>query len=281
MGIESLFGVNSNDPNYITEGKDLTQQATNTLNNAGITDPRIYNPDLKYVGRENVYEGGSPGVKAWVQPNDNPNIVNLVKPTVWDLYKSPLDNPYILQHEAEHMGKSGKTISERMPYGTDLVSPVDRQELITKNYANLTGLSDDEAYKKVMQFTKNALSHGVGSHIKDNYGVEPAYIGSRREPGISSLEEVAADLGAIQSLSKKDIFADPVLQKKLFNNDPHLMEAYRSITNQHKMDAKDLTPYTAYKENIPRYQELIDQNTVKKAKGGAIDKPINGGSRLI
>jgi hypothetical protein len=113
---------------------------------------------------------------------------------------------------------------------------------------------------------------------------------------MNSIEELASDLGSVQSVSKKDIYSDPYLQRKLFNNDPHMMEAYRSIVNQYKMDAKDPTPYTSYKENIPRYQGLIDKYRGEQKPpgvleqistklgykaGGFIDKPIKGGSKSI
>jgi hypothetical protein len=295
MGIfDYLFGKeDQNSPNYINEGQDYTQQAVNTLSNAGITDPRIYNPNLQFTGREKSYDNDR-SVRAWIDREEDPYRVNVVRPAFGE--SNPLKDPYAMQHEVEHIGKSGKFTTERVGPNLEYPIDVDRNVIMRDNYAELTGLPKKEADKKIFDFARRALNYDVGAHIKENYGVSPAYIGSKASPGMNSIEELASDLGSIQSVSKKDIYSDPYLQRKLFNNDPHMMEAYRSIVNQYKMDAKDPTPYTAYKENIPRYQGLIDKYRAEQKPsgilesiseklgykaGGFIDKPIKGGSKSI
>ena len=91
----------------------------------------------------------------------------------------------------------------------------------------------------------------------------------------SDYEELASDLGAASKIGKKDVFADPYLQKHLFNNDPYLMESIRSTLNvEPRMDAKDPQRLTAFPENVTKYQKMI-----KYSQGGQIENA--GNKKLI
>jgi hypothetical protein len=91
----------------------------------------------------------------------------------------------------------------------------------------------------------------------------------------SEYEELAADLGSAMKNGKKDVFADPFLQKNLFNNDPYLMEAVRSTLHiEPRMDAKDLQRLTPYPQNIDRFKKLL-----KYSQGGSVENA--GNKKLI
>lgn len=259
------------------EEKDLTPEAIAALAAQGIIDPRVYDPKLKFVQPSNPISTAP----AYVE-TAKPEVVNLRKPSLRTLWEDPL-RPTTLAHEVEHsLGKTG---------GAGLKDTT-RGDILLANYAKLTGSKagekDPEYYRPLTRLFERAANPEIRSYLKSKYGVTPGYLGTSLAQQFlmpKDYEEVAADLGAAMKVSKKDLYADPFLQKALFNNDPYLMEAIRSTLHiEPRMDAKDPERLTAYKENVKRYKNLLQQ-TEKNAKGGAINLPENyrkgGRARVI
>lgn len=259
------------------EDKDLTPEAIAALAREGIIDPRVYDPNLRFVQPSNPISTAP----AYVE-TAKPEVVNLRKPSFRTLWEDPL-KATTLAHEVEHsLVKTG---------GAGLKDTT-RGDILLDNYAALTGRKVDQQdpkyYSPLLKLFERAANPEIRSYLKSKYNVTPGYLGTMLaerffKPG--DYEEVAADLGAIMKISKKDLYADPFLQKKLFNNDPYLMEAVRSTLHvEPRLDAKDPERLTAYKENVERYKKLLQQ-TEKNAKGGAINLPENyrkgGRARMI
>lgn len=134
------------------------------------------------------------------------------------------------------------------------------------------------------QFVRDAVD--VAPHLEEKYGMNSAYfqpevykMQGSRAPNL--LYEQLAVLSALEQRHKVDLTKDPVLRKTLFK-DPAVREAYNAITGlrQTRLDPRDLPPYTRQPEKEPG---LLDK--AKKAlgfnNGGAIDKALRGGSKLI
>ena len=243
----------------IKDKSDLTGAAVAELSKKGMSDPRLVAPSVKFEGTRN------PEMKhasAYVMMDDPANI-RLVNPRFSTLFANPLD-PSTLAHEVEHsMAVSG---------GAGITNRYTRGDVLMDNYATLTGKKSNykenpDYYEPLTSFIENAQNPKIKGHLKRNYGADTNYLGglgSKQMFRPSDYEELAADLGAAMKIGKKDIFADPFLQKNLFNNDPYLMEAVRSTLNvEPRADAKDLQRLTAYPQNIDRFKNLIR----KRAKG--------------
>jgi hypothetical protein len=245
--LKGLFGsTNQNQRN-------MTEEATRVLGSMGMVDPRVYNPNIQFQGvatptNEMNY------ATAYVQRNQ-PSTVNLVDPRFQNLFANPL-NPNTLAHEVEH--------SLAYTGGAELNANRNRGNVFLENYASLVG-KDVNPYATLGSFIQNASNRDVGAYLKKNYGVNTKYLGASGADAMISpkdYEELAADLGAVMKTGKKDVFADPFLQKNLFNNDPFLMEAVRSTLNvEPRMDAKDLPRMMAQPKNIEHFQKLINKNT--------------------
>ena len=259
------------------EDKDLTPEAIAVLAKQGIIDPRVYDPNLRFVQPSNPISTAP----AYVE-TDKPEVVNLRKPSFRTLWEDPL-KATTLSHEVEHaLVKTG---------GAGLKDTT-RGDILLANYAALTGNKAKENepayYKPLTKLFERAANPEIRSYLKSKYNVTPGYLGTMLAERFlmpKDYEEVAADLGAAMKVSKKDLYADPFLQKKLFNNDPYLMEAVRSTLHvEPRLDAKDPERLTAYKENVERYKKLLQQ-TEKKSKGGAVNLPENyckgGRARMI
>jgi hypothetical protein len=267
-------------PSEYQEGNDITEKMINKLP----YDPRVGNKglqDLKYmVGAPPADLEAGHATLAYVDPRENPHQVNVMEPQANAYWKKP--NKALVAHELEHT-----------------VSPQKRHDLLAKNYAILHGEDPnakdfdlDKWHKKSTDvLMMNAASNpDLYSHMATKYEA-PIYIGKNGLlPTRNRYEEIAADLGAAQRLSKTNMYADPYLQKNLFNNDPRLMEAVAStLRTEPQMDPRDLAPFTAYPQNVNTYQNLIKQNQILESReaaknmktGGFIDKPIKGGKKDI
>jgi hypothetical protein len=244
--LNSLFGSKPRNQ------QDMTEEAARVFANTGMVDPRVYNPNIRFQTQTNPPEEMR-FATAYV-PFANTGTVNLVPPRLQNLFANPLA-PSTLTHELEH--------SLAYTGGAEL-NKTNRGNLFLDNYNNLVGEKADP-YKPFFKFIENAANKDVGAHLKRNYGVDTFYlggIGAEKMWRPIDYEELAADLGAAMKTGKKDIFADPFLQKNLFNNDPYLMETIRSTLNvEPRMDAKDLPRLKAQPKNVERFQKLINKNT--------------------
>ena len=259
----------------IDPGADYTQQAVDALAVKGISDPRLFNPNMTFLGTAPESKlGDSQFSDAFVRLA-NPNQVNLVKPNFRNAYTSPLDVD-TLAHEVEHsLAYTGG--SQLGSLGTKT-----RGDVFVKNYNALKGFdprSNEYSAQPLLDFYNRATQPEIGSYLKKNYGFDPTYIGSNKKSQSNPIfyEELASDLGAAAKIGKKNIFEDSYLQKNLFNNDPELMEAVRStLYVEPRMDARDLQRLTAYPENVDTFKKML-----KKSNGGSVDKTIQGNSKLI
>ena len=255
----------------MADSKDMTDQAVKVLTGTGMVDPRVYNSGIKFQQSSAPTAGDLQYSTAYVQPESS-GIVNLVNPGFKNLWADPL-NKDTLTHELEH--------SLAYSSGAELGAKKNRGDVLVNNYASLVGSNDPvNKYKPLAQFISNASNRDIGQHLAKNYNYKPNYLGASGADKMLSArdyEELASDLGAAMKVGKKDVFADPFLQKHLFNNDPYLMESVRSTLNiEPRMDAKDPQRLTAFPENVTKYKEMI-----KNAKGGLIDKPLKGGHKTI
>lgn len=243
--LNSLFGSKPRD------GQDMTEEAAKVFANTGMIDPRVYNPNIRFQTQTNPPEEMQYAT-AYV-PFANTSTVNLVPPRLKNLFANPLA-PNTLTHELEHsLAYSG---------GAELKG-TNRGNLFLSNYKSLVGEKADP-YKPFSQFIANAANKEVGAHLKREYGIDTNYLGALGADKMwrpIDYEELAADLGAAMKTGKKDVFADPFLQKNLFNNDPYLMEVIRSTLNvEPRMDAKDLPRLKVQPKNVERFQKLINKN---------------------
>ena len=245
--LTNLFGSKPNNQ------QDMTEEAAKVFANTGMIDPRVYNPNIRFQTQPNPPEDMKYAT-AYV-PFANTGTVNLVPPRFQNLFANPLASN-TLTHELEH--------SLAYTGGAELSKKRNRGDVFIDNYASLVG-KDVNPYKTFGSFLQNAMNRDIGLHLKKMYGINTNYLGaSGADPMIktSDYEELAADLGAAMKTGKKDVFADPFLQKNLFNNDPYLMEAVRSTLNiEPRMDAKDLPRMKAQSKNVERFQKLINKNT--------------------
>jgi hypothetical protein len=253
----------------IKDNQDLTEKAVKVLSDKGILNPRVYDPNIKFRGTTNPMKSMEYAT-AYVDKAE-PGIVNLVKPSWRTLWGNPMDSN-TLAHEVEH--------SLAHTAGAELNQNRNRGDVLLENYAMLRDKKADknssEHYKPLGEFFDRASNKDIGAHLKKHYGVDTFYLGTRGADAMmrpADYEELASDLGSAMKNSKKNIFADPFLQKKLFNNDPYLMEAVRSTLHvEPRMDAKDPQRLTAHSKNVDRYKKLIEKGM---KKGGSVTMPDN------
>jgi hypothetical protein len=253
----------------IKDGQNLTEKAVKVLSDKGILDPRVYDPNIQFRGTTTPMKSMEYAT-AYVD-KASPGIVNLVKPSYKTLWANPMDSNTIA-HEVEHsLAHTG---------GAELNQNRNRGDVLLDNYAMLRNKkidkTDKEYYTPLGAFFDRASNKDIGAYLKKNYGVDTFYLGARGADSMmlpAHYEELASDLGAAMKNSKKDVFADPFLQQKLFNNDPYLMEAVRSTLHvEPRMDAKDPQRMTAYPQNVDRYKKLIEK---RMKEGGSVPMPDN------
>lgn len=264
--LDLLLQRETNEAPKVRAQQDYTDIAAEILSKSGIVDPRVYDKNIQFKGV--APSESARGLVAYVEPHINPRATNLVAPNWSTLWENPL-TPVTLAHETEHkLAYSG---------GAELNKLNNRGLNLLDNYWKLKNtsfdaVSDETKFKPWMDLSERASNTELKKHIRDKYGLALAYIGNDSGPRKyfpRHFEEIAADLGTLSKLSRKDIFADPVLQEKLFGNDPYLMEAVRaSINVEPRMDAKDLQRLTAYPQNVERFKKML-----RKASGGAVSLP--------
>lgn len=187
-----------------------------------------------------------------------------------DRANSP-DKERVLQHEFSHQ-MEGKARQRYAPQGKESemravsgfpYSPTTSffLQALTKGR---TGAEDspsamNAAIDDKTLFQKNLTYPSVQKRFTELFG-ELSSNGRLANAGDNPFHEVLADLNAYEMEKRIDITKDPVLRKKLFNNDERLIEAYRSVAPNRtdRLDAKDLPPYTSqYVEPEPWYKNAL------------------------
>lgn len=121
-------------------------------------------------------------------------------------------------------------------------------------------------------------------YLKEKYGIEDAYMDPnfiKRQGGVG-MYEILATLGGAESSLGVDLTKDPELRKTLFK-DRAVREAYNAVTGlrQTRLDPRDIPPYTKIEEKPEPGMLGKLKHMMGYAKGGFIDKPIQGGKKDI
>lgn len=128
-------------------------------------------------------------------------------------------------------------------------------------------------------------------YLKKTYGIDSGYfmpemLRSQGPLAPNLAYEMMAELVAIEAATGKDLTKDPYLRKNLFKT-REVREIYNALTGlrQTRLDAKDLPPHTRQKETGSNALTDIAESLTGKRfgfkAGGAVDKPLPGGKKLI
>jgi len=165
-----------------------------------------------------------------------------------------------------------------------------KRQLGTPQYINVMfdKLSDNPKTQNLRStFVRDASR--VYPYLKEKYGTHSAYFDPRMlkfqdllAPNLAF--EQLAELASIEATTGVDLTKDPYLRKNLFKN-REVREIYSALTGlrQTRLDAKDLPPHTRIKEkDSGRMSDFMESLKNKEfSKGGFVDKPLPGGSKLI
>jgi len=185
--------------------------------------------------------------------------------------KTPEQGMATIAHEAEHL-----LAKRQFDTGSSAINRMFDQ------------LSDNPKSKDLRAtFVQDAAK--AFPYIQKKYGIESAYFDPRmlkfQGPLAPNLAyEQLATLASIEATTGEDLTKDPYLRKNLFKN-REVREIYSALTGlrQTRLDAKDLPPHTRQKEkDSGRMSDFMEYLRDKQfSKGGFVDKPLPGGSKLI
>ena len=96
------------------------------------------------------------------------------------------------------------------------------------------------------------------------------------------LYEQLATLSALEQMNKKKLTDDPYVRNNILTTRDQ-RETYNALTGlrQSRLDPRDLAPYTRYEEKSDPSTLTKIKNALGFSKGGSIDKPVEGNSKLI
>lgn len=181
-----------------------------------------------------------------------------------NVFVSPDAGPQTVAHETEHLlarqnaGFATKTRDE---------------------FLNLLGSSATSGQRKFLEGLKDSLPY-----LQEKYGIKNGYMDPKfidRQGGVG-LYEIFATLAGAEAALGVDLTKDPELRKNMFS-DRKVREAYNAVTGlrQTRLDPRDIPPYTRVEE--PPEPGVMGKlkHMLGLADGGLIDKPLQGGSKLI
>jgi len=133
-------------------------------------------------------------------------------------------------------------------------------------------------------------------YLQSKWGLDPQnayfdrdmmdYQGGRAK---NLLKEQFASLSAIEQTKNKRLTDDPYVRENIFTT-PEQRAAYNAVTGlrQTRLDPRDLPSYTAQEDKSdpgysPNPKSMVEKikSALGFAKGGMIDKPLQGGSKII
>jgi hypothetical protein len=195
-------------------------------------NPRTINPKLSIIGAS-----ADPNTLGWVDRNMGPSIF-------YNFNSPSLKRPTLPGHELEHILQN--EVSNRYPKGYD-TQVIDEYHRMRGNKSTRDGTTG-----ALIDHLINVGKHApLNEYLTKLSGTKTApYIGKMPDNQYS-LKEQWAELSAIEQYVKQDLTKDPYIRKEFFNNDDDLIAAYRGTTGLRttRLDAKDLPPMTAQKEN--------------------------------
>jgi murein L,D-transpeptidase YcbB/YkuD len=162
---------------------------------------------------------------------------------------------------------------------------------IHKEWDRMTEGDTDASRRAVV---KRLAQHAP--YLQDKWGLDPENAYFTRDMidyqgGLAKnlLKEQFASLSAIEQANNKRLTDDPYVRKNIFTT-PEQRAAYNAVTGlrQTRLDPRDLPAYTPQADKSdpdydPNPTSMMDK--VKSmfgfSKGGSIDKPLKGGSKLI
>lgn len=180
--------------------------------------------------------------------------------------------------------------------GKDVVAHENEHLMARRQFAHpayLNTVFDEMAGKKgdVLRnkFVQDASK--VYPYLQEKYGLKSSYfqpemLKYQGDVAPNLAYEQLADLAAIEATTGVDLTKDPYLRKNLFKN-RETREIYNALTGlrQTRLDSKDLPPHTRQKEVgsnlLTDIKEALTPKSYSKKKGGLVDKPLPGGSKLI
>ena len=94
--------------------------------------------------------------------------------------------------------------------------------------------------------------------------------------------EQLATLSALEQMNKKKLTDDPYVRNNILTTRDQ-RETYNALNGlrQSRLDPRDLAPYTRYEDKNDPSTSTKLKNGLGFSKGGLIDKPIAGNSKLI
>lgn len=183
-----------------------------------------------------------PGIdNAYVEAN-TPNIV----------YADPaLNYAGTFPHEFEHQLDFKARQRYGMPQRPDLT--------FWKQATEKVGLDPFKTITKFGSNIKNSVSN-INKLYKEKTGEELPEFSRLWSADKQDLEEILAELSAVESVLKMDFTKDKNLRKQIFNDDEKLAQVYRSLTSgrQDRLDAKDLAPYTVQQQELSPWDRVVN-----------------------
>lgn len=194
------------------------------------------------------------------------------------------DTKQTLGHEMEHalmmqgLGPQHKGINEKWDELTQGNTDAWRSNVVKR-------LVDNRDY-----LVKNwGLDPLHAKHTEDENGkvtgggyFSPMVLNDPNNPSSVYLYEQLATLSALEQAKNKRLTDDPYVRDNIFT-DRDQREAYNALTGlrQSRLDPRDLPPYTRVEDkNDPSLGTKV-KSMFGFSKGGSIDKPLKGGSKLI
>lgn len=175
--------------------------------------------------------------------------VKAAEPNV--VYIDPtLEYAGVFPHEFEHQMDFKARQRYNMPQKPDLT--------FWKDAANSVGV---EPFRAVTRFTvgvQNSVKE-INKLFKEKTGKELPEFSRLWTANQQPLEELLAELSAVESVLNMDFTKDKNLRKEIFKNDEKLAQIYRSMTSgrQDRLDAKDLPPFTVQIQKPSMFENVL------------------------
>lgn len=181
-----------------------------------------------------------------------------------NVFVAPNAGPQTVAHEVEHL-----LARQNAGFATKT----------RDRFQELLGSSASSGQRKFLEGLKESLPY-----LQEKYGIKNGYMDPDfidRQGGVG-LYEIFATLAGAESSLGVDLTKDPELRKNMFS-DRKVREAYNAVTGlrQTRLDPRDIPPYTRVEE--PPEPGVMGKlkHMLGLANGGLIDKPLQGGNKLI
>jgi len=226
--------------------------------------------DEELIRQIGIYQAGVPGYRQNIMPRPRDAGGQMVERKMYE----PLPNafvssknprvahfdedvtrlfPYVASHEFEHQleqladeryyrNQKPQTEKEKIKNSVDLYFGAQTNFL----FDNLEKLGVKNRRAAVDQIKFGLAGQEVKNYLAEKFNLDKKLPFGRIGQPDQPLFEYLADLSGLETHYGTDLTQDPVIKKRVFNNDDRLIQAYKSVTGlrQQRLDAKDLPPYT-------------------------------------